>query len=77
MSGQILELIFLQLGKTLRMTRKVWFVGVVLLVTSVEECTTQTLGLIYLLIYFGLNCEELTLRIRQLVLEQVSGTVRW
>lgn len=47
-------------------------VGVVLLVTSVEEWTTQALGFIYL----GLNCEELPLKIRQLVVEQVSGTLR-
>lgn len=33
------------------------------------------LGLIYLLIYFGLNCEELTLKIRQLVGEQVTVTL--
>lgn len=52
------------------------FVWVVLLVTSVEEWTTQALGFIYLLIYFGLNCEELPLKIRQLVVEQLSGTLR-
>lgn len=67
------SLVFLDNWKRLsRWQGGLGLVGVVLLVTSVEEWTTQALGFIYL----GLNCDELPLKIRQLVVEQVSGTLR-